>query len=409
MQRRKLAVDLEQDSLEELAALVGSDADDKSHSPATKWGREDFFFLILRRVVCCGSGCAVCCILLLFAIVWIIHEGHHVTCLFHSALCTPFREYVARFPMLPKLRKDRQPLQSRIPHSCGQFEEFLSRHDHKSRRLLFLIGESRGGSTYTYDTLGQHPDIEMIGGEALFGFSNNICNNNELLLRNHENCTFHNWLNALYDNAYGKRPRVRHLLGTKINIEQIPPEFYEDFACYLACIRDSAFILHVTRASAIASFLNYQSEVPERLYQGNWEFHSNNLAKGLETPLELDPELAAEWVHTRDELSQELFRTLGFAAPLPLMYQRVYYEHLQDPVVGDRYWKSVFAFLGVRSNLSVKRLRESSPINKSGQLRTHNKTHGETPCSERIANWVDVKAALGPDSLSSIACEVHSR
>ena len=405
MQRRKNALESENLS-EDLTTLIPSGSVDDEHS--NKRQRLEMR-VVLRRMLGHISGCTLCCILILVLFVWIINEGHHISCLVHGALCTPFREYIARFPMLPKRRKDRlSPSQSRLPHSCEKFQDFLTRQDHQSRRLLFLIGESRGGSTYTYDTLNLHPDIEMVGGEALFGFSNNVCNNNELLLRNHKNCTFNNWLGVLYQNAYNRRRQSKNLVGTKINIEQIPPEFYADFASYLACIRNSAVILHVTRASTIASFLNYQSEVPERIYGRNWDFHSNNLAKGLQTQLELDPELAAEWVHTRDELSQELFRTLAFGAPLPLMYQRVYYEHLKDPLVGDRYWKSALAFLGVDSKVSVEELRESSK-KKGGDRRTHNKTHGETPCNQRIANWEDVKAALGPDSLSSTACEGYSR
>jgi hypothetical protein len=337
-----------------------------------------------------------------------INEGHHVTCRLNGALCTPFREYVNRFPMLPGRRKDRVALSSPISHQCQRFEDFLTRHHHGSKRILLLMGESRGGSTYTYDTLNFHPEIDMIGQEALFSFSNNVCNNNVLLLRNHENCTFANWLEALYQNAYDRAGSSKHLVGTKINIEQIPPEFYEDLARYLACIRESAIILHVTRASAIASFLNYQAEPLERIQDVNFHFDSNNVAKGLETPLALDATLAAEWVHTRDGLSQDLFRTLGFNAPLPLRYQRVYYEHLKDPIFGDDYWRSVFSFLGVDASIPASRLRDLPSKQKVGNLRTHSKTHGSTPCFQRIANWKEVKQALGPDSLSSSVCEGHS-
>lgn len=370
---------------------------------------------LLRKISVYGGAVSICCLVLVFLIVIFINEGHHITCRIHGALCTPFREYLNRFPMLPRRPKDPStPNSPALPHSCERFKVFLSRHhsdpaSHK-RRLLFLIGESRGGSTYTYDTLNFHPDVQMIGQEALFSFSNNVCNNNQLL-RNHQNCTFDQWLETLYKNAYDRIivPSTPHgIVGTKINIEQIPPEFYHDLASYLACIQDSAIILHVTRASAIASFLNYQAEPIERIQDTNFDFDSNNLAKGLQRPLELDPQLAAEWVHTRDGLSQDLFRVLGFDSPIPLRYQRVYYEHLKDPVVGDDYWRSVFAFLGVDTSHAASKLRAQSPKNKSGNLRTHSKTHGNILCSHRIANWERVKEALGPASLSSIVCETHS-
>ncbi len=409
MLRRKVTIE-ETTSSEEPSPVVsyGSSVDSTlEFSNENKRRRIDACFIV-RRVIFCGGSCIFCCFVFILMIVLTINEGHHFTCRVHGALCTPFREYIARFPMLPKRRNDHLYTSPRIPHSCERFESFLTHHEHQSRRLLFLLGESRGGSTYSYDTLNLHSEINMVGEEALFAFSNNVCNNNELLLRNHQNCTFDNWLEALYKNAYDRRLKSKYLIGTKINIEQIPPEFYQDLASYLACIRESAVILHVTRASTIASFLNYQAEVPERLYAQNFDFHSNQLAKGLEVPLELDPELAAEWVHSRDSLSQDLFRTLAFGAPLPLRYQRVYFEHLSDPVLGDHYWRSVFAFLGVDPNYSVQELRKS-PNNQGGQRRTHNKTHGNTPCHQRIANWEQVKEALGPESLSNIACEGYSR
>lgn len=372
----------------------------------------DLSLWVAKRVLLLGRKCYLSCVGCMLICMWTIHEGHHLTCQMHGALCTPFREYIARFPMLPRRRSSWNTLAAtsvRSQHSCQPFETFLSHNNHDSRRLLFLIGESRGGSTYSYDTLNLHPEVEMVGQEALFTFSNNICNNNELLLRNHRNCTFDNWLQALYANSYNRKKESKHIVGTKINIEQIPPEFYPDFASYLACIRASAVILHVTRASTIASFFNYQAEVPERLYAKNFDFDSNNLAKGLESQLELDARLAANWVHRRDTLSQDLFRILAFGAPLPLRYQRVYFEHLSDPNVGDDYWRSVFAFLGVNSSLSVRELRQLQQEQQGdGKLRTYNKTHGATLCHQRIANWDEVKKALGPDSLSSTACEGYA-
>jgi hypothetical protein len=358
-----------------------------------------------------GRGYFFRLILLIVIVILFVNEGHHLTCRLHGALCTPFREYVNRFPMLPSRRKDHSSLftvKPPISLSCKRFEDFVKKHHHAPLRILLLVGESRGGSTYTYDTLNFHPEITMIGQEALFSFSNNVCNNNELLLRDHENCTFANWLEALYRNAYDRAAASKQLVGTKVNIEQIPPEFYEDLASYLSCIRESAHILHVTRASAIASFLNYQAEPIERIHDANFNIDSNKLANGLETPLELDAELAANWVHTRDGLSQDLFRTLGFNAPLPLRYQRVYYEHLKDPTIGDDYWRSVFAFLGVNASIPASTLRAQSIVNTNRNLRTHTKTHGSTPCSQRIANWEEVKQALGPESLSSTVCESHS-
>ena len=365
-------------------------------------------FAVLRGIALCGGGCIFCCFVVIIIIVVFVNEGHHVTCRFHGALCTPFREYVNRFPMLPsRSTNDRPSISPPVSQSCKIFEDFLTRHHQDSKRILLLMGESRGGSTYTYDTLNLHPEIEMIGQEALFSFSNNVCNNNAIL-RDHENCSFENWLDALYRNAYDRARSLKHLVGTKINIEQIPPEFYQDLAGYLACIRESAIILQVTRASAIASFFNYQAEPLERIHDGNFKFDSNSLAKSLETPLELDPEIAAEWVHTRDSLSHDLFRTLGFMAPLPLRYQRVYYEHLKDPVFGDDYWRSVFAFLGVDARIPASKLRGNPPKHNLGNLRTNSKTHGSAPCSQRIANWKEVKEALGQDSLSSSVCETHS-
>jgi hypothetical protein len=327
----------------------------------------------------------------------------------------------------------------------------------RTTKLLFLIGESRGGSTYTYDTLNLHPSITMIGQEPLYTFSNTVCNNNELLRRINE-CTFENWLTHLYQHSYDKlllrvplpppkSPNSRqrksntinsindinsiNIVGTKINIEQIPPEFYPDLSVYLSCLREQAVILHVTRASAIASFWNYQAEVPERLAEQNWRFTAESLPKGLETPLlELDPELAAEWVHARDALSQDLFSLFSFGVvaqssqqssqhSYPLRYQRVYYEHLKDDIVGDDYWRSVFAFLGVDSSRSVQRMRRDYHYSQrqqrqKQQLRTHNKTHGATgtTCHQRIANWPEVKEALlggtTGGSLSVLACEHYS-
>ena len=369
----------------------------------------DLFLWVARSAILLGRRCYMSCLFCMLIFVLTINEGHHLTCRIHGALCTPFREYIVRFPMLPRRRSWDKFAASRLKsqHSCQRFENFLSQHNHENRRLLFLIGESRGGSTYSYDTLNLHPNVEMVGQEALFTFSNTICNNNELLLRNHKNCTFDNWLQALYENSYDRKKESKNLVGTKINIEQIPPEFYEDLASYLSCIRTSAVILHVSRASTIASFFNYQAEVPERLYAKNFDFDSNQLAKGLESQLELDAELAADWVHKRDALSQDLFRILSFGAPQPLRYQRVYFEHLSDPDFGDFYWRSVFAFLGLNSRVSVKQLRQSQKKQK-GQLRTYNKTHGDRLCHQRIANWDKVKKALGPESLSSVACEGYA-
>lgn len=414
MLRRKLPVTTNELVVsDETISFVSSDSSDNEALTTNENKRRGRgISSMIRRGLFCGGGCCICCIFIVLLILLVIREGHHLTCQLHGALCTPFREYIVRFPKLPKYLKDSawEGQGLRVPHSCEPYEDFLKDHNHQFRRLLFLIGESRGGSTYSYDTLNLHPEIDMVGGEALFSFSNNVCNNNELLLRDHQKCTFHNWLEALYENAFDRKKvkSKKKIVGTKINIEQIPPEFYQDLSSYLACVRESVVLLHVSRASTIASFLNYQAEVPERLFARNFDFHSNNLAKGLETPLALDPELAAEWVKTRDALSQDLFRILAFGSPLPLRYQRYYYEHLSDPVVGDHYWRSVFAFLGVDSNVSVQELRKS-PMNQSGQLRTHNKTHGNVPCSQRIANWEDVKDALGPESLSSIACESFSR
>jgi hypothetical protein len=135
---------------------------------------------------------------------------------------------------------------------CERFADFHSRRNYpqyssssskdiinNNKQILFLIGESRGGSTYTYDTLNLHPQIQMIGGEPLFGFSNQVCNNNPLL-RDTTKCTFDHWLEALYANSFDRRPTFfsannqkkggATILGTKINIEQIPPEFYSDVA-----------------------------------------------------------------------------------------------------------------------------------------------------------------------------------
>jgi hypothetical protein len=356
-------------------------------------------------------------------VFFVILYGHRVTCLFHKALCTPLTEYIYRFPMLPQSPTGTGDSilftgSNSVTKRCERFADFLqTRHhdtnDHrnKNKQWLFLIGESRGGSTYTYDTLNLHRQIDMIGGEPLFGFSNNVCNNNALF-RDASKCTFDNWLQALYQNAYDKVPHFltmsgtqTAILGTKINIEQIPPEFYSDFCDFLWCIRGSSVVLHVTRAASIASFLNYQAEVPERLYTANLRFTGDSVPQALTTPLTLDPELAADWVRQRDGLSQELFARLAF---LSIQYTRVYYEQLHGEDFGDAHWRSLFGFLGVDASVSVADLRakQHSRIRKGG-LRTMNKTHGSIPCNQRIANWEEVRTALN-GSLSVVACEMLS-
>jgi hypothetical protein len=317
---------------------------------------------------------------------------------------------------------------------CERFADFQSRRrdspqyssssskqdgNNNNKQILFLIGESRGGSTYTYDTLNLHTQIQMIGGEPLFEFSNQVCNNNPLL-RDTTKCTFDHWLEALYANSFDRRPTffstnnqkkggaTTKILGTKINIEQIPPAFYSDVAEFFYCIRHSSVVVHVTRAASIASFLNYQSEVPERLYSADWRFTGNAVPQALPTPLTLDPHLAADWVNQRDGLSQELFARLAFG--VRIKYMRVYYEHLGGDF-SDGYWKSLFAFLGVDASVSGKELRTKMLLSKQQQnkadLRTLNKTHGSLPCYQRIANWDEVRTALN-GSLSVLACEMFS-
>lgn len=85
------------------------------------------------------------------------------------------------------------------------------------------------------------------------------------MLRDAEKCTFDAWLKALYENSMYKNPgffedndNKAKILGTKINIEQIPTEFYPDLAAFFYCTRETSIVLQVTRAASIASFLNYQ-------------------------------------------------------------------------------------------------------------------------------------------------------
>jgi len=115
-----------------------------------------------------------------------------------------------------------------------------------------------------FDGMNATLTLLVVASKPLYHFSNEICNNNPML-RDAEKCTFDNWLNALYENSMYKHKgffedseNKAKILGTKINIEQIPTEFYPDLGAFLHCTKETSIVLQVTRAASIASFLNYQ-------------------------------------------------------------------------------------------------------------------------------------------------------
>lgn len=118
--------------------------------------------------------------------------------------------------------------------------------------------------------------------------------------------------------------------------------------------------------------------------------------------MRLDPHLAADWVQQRDSLSQEIFRRLAFG--LSIKFTHVYYEQLHGEFA-EMHWSSLFAFLGVPP-ISITEER-SRRVHTMKGLRTKEKTHGSTPCADRISNWKQVKEALN-GTLSALVCETAS-
>lgn len=351
---------------------------------------------------CCGFWITT------FAIAFVVVVyGHHILCMFHKALCTPLSEYIYRFPMLPvgkeSILSNAEVIKK--PIDCDRFQNYTEAYL-GGKQLLFLIGESRGGSTFAYDTLSLHQNIMMRGAEPLYSFANEICNNNPIL-RDTETCTFENWLHTLYVNSFHQYKSFfqasdtqHRLLGTKVNIEQIPSEFYSDLSEFLYCTRHQSVVVHVTRAASIASFLNYQAEVPERINSADLNFiRGDRVPPPLDQPLKLDPHLAAQWVNQRDMLSRELSHHLAFG--VSIKYIHFYYEQLHGEFA-EAHWKALFGFLGVEA-ISIAEERKKRESSMKGK-RTTNKTHGATPCSQRIANWDEVRSALN-GTLSALACE----
>ncbi|CAJ1958472.1 unnamed protein product [Cylindrotheca closterium] len=354
---------------------------------------------------CCGIWITVIIIAAL-----VVSYGHHVICVFNKAFCTPLSEYIYRFPMLPVPRESILNHPSDFlstPNNCARFEKYMKLCP-KGKQLLFLFGESRGGSTYVYDSLDFSESIMMRGKEPLYHFSNEICNNNPML-RNAEKCTFDNWLNALYENSMYKHKgffedskNKAKILGTKINIEQIPTEFYRDLGAFLHCTKETSIVLQVTRAASIASFLNYQAEVPERIRSIDLHFGGDKVPAPLGEPLKLDPHLAADWVQQRDSLSREIFQRLAFG--LSIKFTHFYYEQLHGEFA-EMHWSSLFAFLGVVP-ISIAEER-SRRVHTMKGIRTREKTHGSIRCADRISNWKEVKEALN-GTLSALVCETAS-
>jgi hypothetical protein len=360
---------------------------------------------VRRSIYCCCGFWITTFVIASLVVVY----GHHVLCIFHKAFCTPLSEYIYRFPMLPMANDSVLSNVDAIkdPIHCDRFKKYAETYP-DGKQLLFLIGESRGGSTFTYDTLDLHSNIMMRGGEPLYSFANEVCNNNPIL-RDLEKCTFDNWLHALYDNSFYQHKSffqtsdTQHkLFGTKINIEQIPSDFHSDLGEFLHCTRRTSVVVHVTRAASIASFLNYQAEVPERINSADLTFRGNKVPRPLNQPLKLDPHLAAEWVNQRDMLSREIFYRLAFS--VSAKYTHFYYEQLHGEFA-EAHWNSLFGFLGLQPiSITEERTKRASSIQGK---RTANKTHGSIPCSQRIANWEEVKSALN-GTLSALACEKAS-
>lgn len=122
-------------------------------------------FMSMRQSLfcCCGFWIIVFIIAAL-----VVAYGHHLICVVNKAFCTPLSEYIYRFPMLPVPREsvlDHPSDVMKTPINCSRFEKYTKLCP-KGKQLLFLIGESRGGSTFTYDSLDLHSNIMMRGKEV---------------------------------------------------------------------------------------------------------------------------------------------------------------------------------------------------------------------------------------------------
>lgn len=119
----------------------------------------------MRQSLLCCFGFWITVIIIAALVVL---YGHHVICVFNKAFCTPLSEYVYRFPMLPAPRESvlKHPSDAlKTPINCSKFEKYIKLCP-RGKQLLFLIGESRGGSTFTYDSLDLHSSIMMRGKEV---------------------------------------------------------------------------------------------------------------------------------------------------------------------------------------------------------------------------------------------------
>lgn len=157
------------------ALTTNEDEEHSNHWDKKKYYRKEKFSYTREAVVsillsmrqslfcCCGFWITVIIIAAL-----VISYGHHVLCFFNKAFCTPLSEYIYRFPMLPVSRETvlNHPTDAlRTPVNCARFEKYITLCP-KGKQLLFLIGESRGGSTFTYDSLDLHSSIMMRGKEV---------------------------------------------------------------------------------------------------------------------------------------------------------------------------------------------------------------------------------------------------
>ena len=274
-------------------------------------------------------------------------------------------------------------------------------------RRVVMLSVYKSGSTFALRKLATHPKVHQIDevlmrkaqeckGDAEYG-----CGWDELIARTEE---------GYRKGAQVLREKVRqagmldeeevdlrdYMLVQKVQYGFWPLALSEDFAHYCHC--NDIAVIHFYRDATISTFWTLQAEMVDfvgaTLGGGKAEIRKRpgdtSEVKSAGRSLPLDVAKAAQFVDAM-ESQRDRYRLLFELYPRHLRYYELKYEALTGPYA-DSYWDGVLAWLG---------FRDSSAVLEDKLQRIH-----KGACVDKIANWEEVKGALGPHSTSSYACEM---